>query len=189
MGNRSLFLWPLAAWTVFAAAALWLTRTGISLDTDSAMRLVQVRDLLHGQGWFDTVQYRMNTPDGLAMHWSRLVDAPLAMLMIVSEPFALTAWPLLLLAAALLLLARIARALGGQAAMIVVLGLALLSTETHAVFAPGNIDHHGLQLVLMLGALLGVIERRPRLAAALVALAWVWGWKACHMRWRRSLSR
>jgi hypothetical protein len=170
MGNRSLFLWPLAAWSVFAVAALWLSRAGISLDTDSAMRLVQVRDLLHGQGWFDTVQHRMNTPYGLAMHWSRLVDAPLALLMIVSEAFALTAWPLLLLVAALLLLARIARALGGQAAMMLVLGLALLSTETHAVFTPGNIDHHGLQLVLMLGALLGVIERRPRLTAALVAL-------------------
>jgi hypothetical protein len=170
MGNRWQYLWPLGAWAVFAAAAVWLAHPGPSLDTDSAMRLAQVRDLLHGQAWFDTVQHRMNTPYGLPMHWSRLVDGPLALLMLVSESFALTAWPLLLFGAALFLLARIARALGGQAAMIAVLGLALLATEVFAVFTPGNIDHHGLQLVLMLAALLGVIERRPRFTAVVVAL-------------------
>src|SRR3569623_2655349 len=104
MGMRLLLLWSLTAWTVFAVLALWLTRAGISLDTDSAMRLVQVRDLLAGQGWFDTVQHRLNTPYGLPMHWSRLVDAPLALLALVSERFALTAWPLLLFGALLLLL-------------------------------------------------------------------------------------
>ncbi|HKU63434.1 MAG TPA: hypothetical protein VJQ06_00105 [Rhizomicrobium sp.] len=175
MGNRSQWLWPLVAWTVFAACALWLTDVGrvgagISLDTDSAMRLAQVRDLLQGQGWFDTVQHRMNTPYGLPMHWSRLVDAPLALLMLVSERFAFVAWPLLLLAVALFLLGRIARGLGGDAAMVAVLALALLCTEIYGPFVPGNIDHHGLQLVLMLTALLGVMERRPHLAAAAVAL-------------------
>ena len=49
-------------------------------DTDDAMRLVQVRDLLAGQGWFDMVQHRLMPPEGASMHWSRLVDAPLAAL-------------------------------------------------------------------------------------------------------------
>ena len=57
----------------------------MSLDTDSAMRLAGVRDLLHGQAWFDTSQHRLNTPYGLSMHWSRLVDAPLALLMLAGE--------------------------------------------------------------------------------------------------------
>lgn len=162
---------PIAlAWTVFAAAALWLTRGGVSLDTDSAMRLAGVRDLLAGQGWFDTAQHRMNTPYGLPMHWSRLVDGPLAALMLVSEAFALRAWPLLLFAGALTLVARIARALGGQAAMLVALGLMLLNTGVFAPFSPGDIDHHGLQIVLMLAALLGLIEQRPVLVAIAVAL-------------------
>ena len=134
------------------------------------MRLVQVRDLLAGQGWFDTVQHRMDTPFGLAMHWSRLVDAPLALLMQASESFALRAWPLLLFLAALLLLARIAFALAGTRAVAVVSALALLCTGLYATFAPGNIDHHGVALVLMLAALLGVIERRPHLSAVVVAL-------------------
>lgn len=170
MGNRQIWLWPLAGWVLFAGSALWLTRGGVPLDTDSAMRLVQVRDLLHGQDWFDTVQHRMNTPYGLAMHWSRLVDAPLALLMRVSESFALIAWPLLLFAAVLLLLARIAFALAGKKAVLPVVALGLLCSGVYASFAPGNIDHHGLQLVLMLAALLGVIERRPILGAVAVAL-------------------
>src|SRR5438874_10481345 len=99
MGNRAQIAWVAAAWAVFTIGTLWLTRSGASLDTDSAMRLVQVRDLLHGQNWFDIVQHRMNAPYGLAMHWSRLVDAPLALLMLVSERFALTVWPLLLFGA------------------------------------------------------------------------------------------
>src|SRR5476649_2246692 len=113
MGNRQYLLWPLAAWALFAGISLWLTHGPIQLDTDSAMRLVQVRDLLHGQSWFDTVQHRMNTPYGLPMHWSRLVDAPLALLMLVSETFARIAWPLLLFLAVLLLLARIAFVMAG----------------------------------------------------------------------------
>jgi hypothetical protein len=171
MGNRFQIAWVAAAWVVFSVCALWLTRGGISLDTDSALRLVQVRDLLAGQGWFDTTQHRMNTPDGLSMHWSRLVDGPLALMAaLVSERFALMAWPLLCLAAVLAMLARIAFVLGGRAAMITVLLLALLCTEIYGGFAPGNIDHHGLQMALMLAALLALVEQRPILAAAAVAL-------------------
>ncbi len=170
MGNRQYWFWPLAAWALFASLALWLTHGVISLDTDSAMRLVQVRDLLHGQSWFDTAQHRMNAPYGLPMHWSRLVDAPLALLMQVSETFALIAWPLLLFLAALLLLARIAFVMAGPRAVVTAMALALLCSGLYATFAPGNIDHHGLQLVLMLAALLCVVERRPALGAAAVAL-------------------
>jgi MFS family permease len=157
-------------WTVFVAAALWLTRGPIDLDTDSAMRLAQVRDLLHGQSWFDTTQWRMNTPYGLTTHWSRLADAPLALLMLVSERFALTAWPLALFFAALFLLARIANALGGKGAMLATLILAVLTPQIFHDFLPGSIDHHNLQLVLMLATLWGLVEQRPRLTAIAVAL-------------------
>ncbi len=171
MGNRFV-IWPVAAaWAVFAALALWLTHGAVSLDTDSALRLVQVRDLLAGQGWFDTVQHRLNTPDGVPMHWSRLVDGPLALLARVSEGFALAAWPLLWLGCVLLLLSRIAFVLGGRAAAITVLLLALLCTEIFGTFSPGNIDHHGMQLALMLAALLGLVEQRPVFAAAAITLS------------------
>ena len=47
-------------------------------DTDDAMRLVEARDLAGGQGWYDNVQYRFLPPSGVPSHWSRLLDAPLA---------------------------------------------------------------------------------------------------------------
>src|ERR1700754_2890468 len=133
MGNRFSWIAPLAAWLLFALGALYLHRA-IELDTDSAMRLVQVRDLVRGQGWFDTVQHRMNTPYGLSMHWSRLVDAPLAFLSLISERFALIAWPLTLLAGLLLLLARLGARLGGRRPVPVVLVLTLLCPELYATF-------------------------------------------------------
>ena len=37
-------------------------------DGDDALRLVQVRDLIAGQSWFDTTQYRINPPSGSLMN-------------------------------------------------------------------------------------------------------------------------
>src|SRR5579872_6829055 len=59
----------------------------ISLSTDDAMRLAQVRDLLAGQSWYDLTQWRMNVPFGLPMHWSRLIDAPIAGLILLFRQF------------------------------------------------------------------------------------------------------
>src|SRR5215467_4071610 len=55
------------------------------LATDDAMRLVEVRDLLAGQSWFDLVQHRLAPPDGVNMHWSRLIDLPIAVLIRAGE--------------------------------------------------------------------------------------------------------
>ncbi|MBN9590440.1 MAG: hypothetical protein BGN85_03355 [Alphaproteobacteria bacterium 64-11] len=167
----------LAGGGVFALAALLLGQGDGLLDTDSAMRLVEVRDLLNGQSWFDLTQRRMNVPDGLTMHWSRLVDAPLALLVRLtgSESFALAAWPLLLFTGLLFVTARLALALApgreSRAAMAASVLLLLLCAPLFGIFAPGIIDHHGLELLLTATALLGLAERRPRVAATAVALA------------------
>ena len=47
-------------------------------DTDDNMRIMQVRAWLHGQGWYDLRDYRMNPPFGANIHWSRIVDLPIA---------------------------------------------------------------------------------------------------------------
>ncbi|MCA1969044.1 MAG: hypothetical protein LDL42_07920, partial [Rhizobium sp.] len=54
----------------------------VGVDNDDAMRLVQVRDLLGGQSWFDLTQYRLGLDGGTLMHWSRLVDLPIAALIL-----------------------------------------------------------------------------------------------------------
>src|SRR5205085_3817091 len=56
-------------------------------DTDDNMRIMQVRALLHGQGWYDLRQYRLNPPYGANIHWSRLVDLPIAGLILSLRPF------------------------------------------------------------------------------------------------------
>src|SRR5829696_6570709 len=97
----------LVTWSVLAAASLLAGGGAERPEADDAMRLVEVRDLLSGQSWGDMVQHRLGPPDGVAMHWSRLVDAPLAAMMLVLQPLlgqtlaetvAATAWPLGLLA-------------------------------------------------------------------------------------------
>src|SRR5690242_21802556 len=49
-------------------------------DTDDAVRLVTVRELLGGAPWFDTTLPRIGAPEPLVSHWSRLIDLPLAAL-------------------------------------------------------------------------------------------------------------
>src|SRR4051794_41461985 len=44
-------------------------------DNDSLLRLVEIRDLIGGQGWFDLHQYRMGPAGGFVTHLSPPVDA------------------------------------------------------------------------------------------------------------------
>src|SRR5579872_437599 len=111
---------PLLFLAASVVSALPVIKGGIfdSLSTDDAMRLVEMRDLIGGQGWFDLFQHRMDPPGGLSMHWSRLIDAPLAALILLLKPLlgirgaeaaTLYFWPALLFAIALALIAAIAR--------------------------------------------------------------------------------
>ena len=140
-------------------------------DTDDVVRLQQVRDWLGGQPWSDVVQHRLGAPPGLPMHWSRFADlGPAAIITALApslgaaraELAAVLVWPGLLFALALLLVARITRRIGGgdaaQAAVIV----AAIAYPATTVFLPGRIDHHNLQLVLLLAATLAMLRGAPR---------------------------
>ena len=81
----------LAAWIGLAAwmiANAWSRIHGFALgDTDDNMRMSQVRALLGGQDWFDLRQYKLDPPHGANIHWSRLVDLPLAGLILLLRPW------------------------------------------------------------------------------------------------------
>ena len=86
--------WKLAvlvAWALFCAWFLYNRWSDVRYfnlgDTDDNMRMMQVRGLLHGQGWFDLRQYRLNAPFGANIHWSRLVDLPIAGLILLLRQF------------------------------------------------------------------------------------------------------
>jgi hypothetical protein len=153
-------------------------------DPDDYMRLQQVRDLLHGQSWFDVHQYRMNPPLGAAMHWSRLVDVPIAACLLLARLFlaepmasaaAMTAVPLLQLLLTMFLLRRLLLALGeSETTALIAGGIVLLFPMLLSNFMPLRIDHHGWQAIMAL-ACITEWRRRGRVGAWLAgALAAVW---------------
>src|SRR5215216_5140597 len=91
-GDSKVGVWPLfICWALIAAALVaralaTATSVPLILDTDDAMRLTMVHDLLAGQGWFDLIQHRLDTPYGASMHWSRLIDLPEAALLLLARP-------------------------------------------------------------------------------------------------------
>lgn len=171
----------------FVARAIYNIPTAPLLaDTDDAMRLTVVRDLLAGQAWYDPVQHRLNTPFGAEMHWSRLVDLPIAGLILVlrlvagtmADTIAVYVWPLILLFLLLVMSVLITLRLVGRDGLLAALFLPAFSLATLAEFAPGRIDHHSVQILLTLVILYCAIEAlaRPRMAigagiAAATALA------------------
>jgi hypothetical protein len=175
----------LIVWLATLAAQLIAAGAKPDFSTDDAMRLVEIRDLLAGQSWFDLTQYRLNPPSGVAMHWSRLIDLPLALLirageMVLSptaaERVATMVWPAALLLVFLAGVMQLARTLGGKPAAGLALIFAALSAPMLQHFRPGAIDHHNAQLALLVWslALCCRAPTRPRdlaLAGALSAVS------------------
>jgi hypothetical protein len=173
------------AWLAVALLLLVTNFAGIAErrfpDPDDTLRLVQVRDLIAGQGWFDLHQHRVDAlHGGVPMHWSRLVDIPLALVMLLVRPLAgqpiaemvaLIAVPLVTLGCALLLVGRIAwRMFDAEIAGLACLAMAL-SVPVIAQMRPLRIDHHGWQIVLALVVVNGLMARSPRLGGWIAGLA------------------
>ena len=74
---RVLALYSLLTIALLLALSLPFATDYVGVDNDDRMRLVVVRDLLAGQSWFDTTQYRLGLAGGTLMHWSRFVDLPI----------------------------------------------------------------------------------------------------------------
>lgn len=170
------------AWAMICALLLVTNLTSILAyrfpDPDDTLRLIQVRDLLAGQAWYDLAQHRVDAPGGgVEMHWSRLVDLPLAAVVLLlrglvgqgaAETVALIGVPLVTFGVALLLAARIAwRLVGDEAAGFACLAMAL-SVPVIEQLRPMRIDHHGWQIVCALAVMNALMARRP----------WIGGWAA-----------
>jgi uncharacterized membrane protein YhaH (DUF805 family) len=171
-----------AAWFLYAAviiASRWAQIEGFALaDTDDNLRMAQVRAWLGGQGWFDLRQYRFDPVHGGAdIHWSRLVDLPIAGLVLLFKPLvggadaeriAVAIAPLLPLLVLMFALALTMKRLVHDRAWPLPIIALLCAYSTIGMMVPTRIDHHGWQLAF-LG--LGVSEmadpRRARGGAVL----------------------
>ncbi|MBB1249388.1 hypothetical protein [Rhizobium sp. G21] len=149
----------------------------IGPDPDDVMRLVEVRDWLGGQSWFDLHQYRMGPPGGMLMHWSRFVDAPIGGLILLfglfvspdtAEAAAAFVWPLALILPLMAGIGLGAYRLGGKPAVVIGLALGFMFLFTMMRFRPGGLDHHNVQLavVALLAACLLDPQARARSFAA-----------------------
>ncbi|CAN5401325.1 hypothetical protein BH10PSE12_BH10PSE12_14320 [soil metagenome] len=154
-------------------------------DSDDALRYVEVHAFLNGQAWTDVSQHRVNPPFGGPMHWSRLVDLPIAALMAIFQPLvgmplsdriAMTAVPMGLTAAMFAALALATRRLAGEAVAIIAAALLAVSLSILIQFHPLRIDHHNWQILMSAVTLWAVFDPRLRrggvIAGASVAL-WV----------------
>ncbi len=159
----------LIAWATVAASSLLAGQALFaSMSMDDFMRMAQVRDFLAGQNWFDLTQYRLDPPSGVVMHWSRLIDVPIAGLVLgltrfvgraKAEFYTAALWPLLMLLPTMALAGTLARRLAGETAAIVALILVAVSAPSIVHFRPGALDHHGAQLLLVLAGTWGAMAR------------------------------
>ncbi|MGE7206597.1 AcrB/AcrD/AcrF family protein [Sphingomonas sp. NPDC019816] len=149
-------------------------------DTDDNIRLMQVRAWLDGQGWYDLRQYRLNPPGGFDIHWSRIVDLPIAGLILFFRLFTTPAWaeriacglaPLLPLSVVMLALSATLRRLISPFAWPVGLALLLCANSTMLMYMPMRIDHHGWQLAMLAVTVAGLCDPQGRRGGALVGLA------------------
>lgn len=153
----ALILWGLMS--LITIVARWQAIGALDLpDTDDAMRMAQVRDLLAGQSWWDLAQYRVNPAGGgVLMHWSRIVDAPLAAGILLLEPLfgqamaeriVMALWPPVLGAALSVVCVLGYRGLSDRRIAYVAPLFLIMSAYIVAQFRPLRIDHHGWQIFL-----------------------------------------
>ena len=150
------------------------------LDTDDNMRMSQVRALLAGQDWYDLRQYRLNPPFGADIHWSRLVDLPLAALILLLRPLlggaeaeriAVTIAPMLPFLLLLFGVALTARRLVHPVAFVLPFIALFSAGSTNGMFMPTRIDHHGWQLALLSIAVAGLADPKRARGGATVGVA------------------
>jgi hypothetical protein len=176
-------LWLLAIWALWSIAMVMLNigpGHELMVDPDDFMRLAQVRDFLGGQSWFDVTQYRINPPLGGAMHWSRLIDVPIAgaiwaggifLPADLAEYVAITAIPIMLLGLLMLLVYRTLRQFADE--KVALFAAFLLPTFPLIVrqFLPGRIDHHSWQIVMAALAMCALFDRNLKRSAWTMAFA------------------
>jgi hypothetical protein len=172
LGNAAASLLAALVFLGLHAAAGFPSLVDAGSDNDSLLRLVEVRDLIGGQAWFDLTQNRLGPDGGVTMHWSRLVDAPIAAVMLaasvltgsaaIGEAAARVLWPAGLFFAAMLFMLRAARHHGGEDAVLPALVIGAAALHYTAAFAPGALDHHNVEIVLALATVSFLLEALAR---------------------------
>ncbi|WNO54182.1 hypothetical protein [Stakelama saccharophila] len=172
-GLRSdrLWRWILGAWAIGSALLMALRWPQIVrlefIDRDDAMRLLEVRDWLAGQSWWDVSQHRL-WGGHFDMHWSRLVDLPVAAVIapldaVAGPTFAtraaLVIVPLTTLLVVLVAVTALSRRLLTEEEARFAPVFALVASPVVQQLQPMRIDHHGWQIFFAVVALTALLSR------------------------------
>ncbi len=166
--------WKIIVWTLlFQIAWSWrvfepVLLNGELVGPDDFLRFHQIENWMNGQAWYDQTVYRMFPPDGADIHWSRLVDVPVASITWFFNLFApyelamriaTIVWPTALMVATVLVLVAICDRLIRDSNRLLVMLFAVLCASSVVEFAPGRIDHHNVQILLFTLVMLGMVMR------------------------------
>ena len=148
----------------------------LNADNDDQMRLLQVRDWLAGQGWFDLRQHRVLPPEGVSMHWSRYLDLGIGAVLTAfswvmpqtqAELATVIVWPAFLACLMVLVLTHGTHRLFGGAAAVGALAVFLSWGKLGGEFVAPRIDHHNVQILFGTAIFyLALIPGRARLLGA-----------------------
>jgi hypothetical protein len=137
-------------------------------DFDDLLKLYEVEWLLESGNLFDRTLPGILQPEPFVTHWPVLVDLPYAALAALLTPVtglqvalaaACLAGPPLLMAPALYFYHRVINATGFA-------NPAMFAFRSFAEFAPGRIDYHNLQILLLLASLALTLSRSRHAATA-----------------------
>jgi hypothetical protein len=176
--------WFLLFWLVGAIWLIYYKWNAIHWfalsDTDDNMRFAQVRAWLGGQGWYDLRQHRIDPPNGISIHWSRIVDLPIAGLLLILKPalggelaarWACAIAPLLAMGAGLYGMMLAARRLVGPHAYMLAAAILACAQTTVIMWMPLRIDHHGWQLATLILAIAGIADPKRARGGVTTGLA------------------
>jgi hypothetical protein len=157
-------------------------------DPDHYMRLNQVIAWIQGQSWYDLSVPRMSPGAGTIIHWARLIDIPIAGVSLPLIPLlgvthavfvAALIVPFFWFGLLLALLTLLAKPFVGEGrARLATLALVFMPSLL-VVYAPGNVDHHGAQVLVAGFGLLSLVRMigndKASLFAVLAGLAFACG--------------
>ena len=139
-------------------------------DPDDVLRAVEIRTLLEAGAWFDPSLPAIRMPDIYQSPWSRLVDLPYVLIAWLAAPaiggqkalqLAFHVWPVVMAGLYALFVVSILRRIApGRRELPISTLLAILIFSTYAIweFSPGRIDHHNVQILLLLLMLYGALR-------------------------------
>jgi len=163
-------------WSGFA----FVYSNGELVGPDDFLRMSQVQAWMNGQGWFDLTAYKMVPPSGGDIHWSRLIDVPIAGLIYFLNLFvefknasylAAIIWPLFLMLSTIVVWTLICdRFLENYLRWLPAL-FGILSISSINQFSVGRIDHHNIQILFFGLMVLGLVNRDRKWGDYLIGFA------------------